>query len=138
MKITEQTKTKTSVSDADQAAFKAEAAEIRAALRALQRDRWKQSWTDVPPVCSHNHRSKRIPISSDQIDALQRRLQPVQERLRHWRGVLMTETYIRSPVRLWDTWNRLRYAADHEAIELEYLSDGRLPRTYVDPLEDAK
>ena len=53
---------------------------------------------------------------------MHRRLLPVQERLRHWQGVLMVdERRIRSPVRLWDTWRKLRDAADHEATELEYL-----------------
>ena len=46
----------------------------------------------------------------------------------------MDEHRIRSPVRLWDAWNKLRNAADHEAAELEWLSNGRLLRTYVDTL----
>jgi hypothetical protein len=118
------------VSAADQAAFRIEATTIRKTLRTLQRDRWKQSWNEVPPVASYNHRSKRIPISADQIDALQRRLLPVQERLRYWQSILMEdESRIRSPVRLWDTWQKLRDAADHEAVELEYLGDRTLPRT---------
>jgi hypothetical protein len=46
-------------------------------------------------------------------------------------------TRIRSPVSLWDVWHKLRNAADMEATELEYLSEGRIARTYLDPREAA-
>ena len=66
------------VSDVDQAAFKAEAAEFRKALRALQRDRWK--W-----ACGEE------PASDEALADFYRRLLPIQDRLRDWQGVLMED-----------------------------------------------
>jgi hypothetical protein len=106
------------VSDADAAAFKAEAPAIRKALKAIKRDRQDQSFR------IKNSRTVRIPISAAQIEALHARLAPIRERLRYLHGILMAdERRIRAPVRLWDVWHRFRNAVDFDTGELEYLAE---------------
>jgi hypothetical protein len=89
------------VSAADQTAFKAATPALRKALQAIRRDRLKHPYPDE----------------------LRQRLALVQERLIYWEGILMVGSRIRSPVALWDTWNKLERAADIEASELDYIDN---------------
>jgi hypothetical protein len=95
------------VSEADQVAFKAEAKILRKQLKELREERWS------------------LPMDLlfvEMVWALRHRLKLIVERLNYWHSVLtLGDHRIRSPVRLWDSWNKLRMEANQEVTGLNYL-----------------
>lgn len=87
----------TPVSADEQVAFKAEIPDLRRRLRAI----------------THARRKLRPDVT-----ALSAQLESCRARLDYWNGVLTVGHHIRSPVRLWDTLNRLTMVADFNAEEL--------------------
>ncbi len=108
------------VPKADQIAFKAEAPVLRKALKAIKRDRQKQSFKEGKPdkIRGGWHPQKLVPISPDQLDTLHQRLTPIQERLKHWEEILMPH----APATLRNVWDKLWSAASFEAGEIKYLA----------------
>jgi hypothetical protein len=103
------------ISAADHAAFVAEAKIIRKALKAIKRDRHRQFYGKQGPGHHEWH------PTANQLAAHRARIMPIRDRLRYWRTVLMAdERRIKHPVRLWDSWNRLRFATDLEITDLAY------------------
>jgi hypothetical protein len=95
------------VSESDQRAFKADVKIIRKALNDLRDDYSRNS------------------VSEAQLTEMCTRLASQIERIEYWRTVLMVdERRIRSPVGLWDRWNRLRQSAEFIAsVEAETLRE---------------
>jgi hypothetical protein len=99
------------ISAADHVAFAAESKIIRKALKAIKHDRHRQFY-------GKHHEWHP---TADQLAVHRARIMPIRDRLRYWRTVLMAdERRIKHPVRLWDSWNRLRLATDLEITDLAY------------------
>jgi len=111
-------------SAADHAAFVAEAKSIRKTLRAIKKDRLRSFYG------SHGWAP-----TTDQLATHRARIMPIRDRLRYWRTVLMAdERRIKHPVRLWDSWNRLRLATDLEVTDLAHdFSDKSVKAEFVLP-----
>jgi hypothetical protein len=106
------------VSDLDQAAFQAEARDLRRRLHKLRSDRWYKIYKNRNP----RSWDARYLVALEDIETLQVQLAPICERLDHWQGILMVDDHtIRSPVRMWDSWNKLRHAAECEQTALQDL-----------------